>query len=91
MISGHSTNPIFFNKKNKDWIFYFCLIPPSLPHPHHSKWSHMRITRNLIALIKIDQQGKATSSKMSSIASEQSKFPQQFEISNRFKFTLGLI
>ena len=39
MISGHGANPIFFNKKNKDWTFRTLANPPTsdnisfLPYP----------------------------------------------------------
>ena len=44
-MSGHGANPIFFNKKNKDWTSRTLTppLPPTsdnisfLPHPHHPR------------------------------------------------------
>ena len=32
-MSGHSANPVFFNKKSKDWTSRTFATPPLLPHP----------------------------------------------------------
>ena len=56
IMSGHVANPVFFNKKNKDWMSrtltsppplrpitsHFCLTPIPLPESGH----HMCITTN---------------------------------------------
>ena len=40
MISGHDPNPIFFNKKNKDWTSRIFANPP---HPLHPITSHFAL------------------------------------------------
>ena len=67
-MSGHDTNTIFFNKKDKNWTFRtlasqpptplrpitsHCFALPSPPH-HHPKWWMLYVYRPLIRHLRAE-------------------------------------